>query len=113
MSIFPDLTAATIFSRDQIAKWRRWVKRIDSQEHRLESLNDTEIRKKSLSLRYEVLSGKPLDDLLIPAFALVREAARRTIGMRHYDVQLLGGIAMHHQNIIAVSYTHLTLPTKA
>ena len=101
MSIFPDLTAA-LFSRDLIAKWRRWVRRIDAIEHQLEPITDAELRKKSLSLRYQVLSGKNLDDMLIEAFALVREAARRTIGMRHYDVQLLGGIAMHCKNIIVM-----------
>ena len=101
MSIFPDLTTA-LFSRDLIAKWRRWVKKIDAIEHQLEPITDAELRKKSLSLRYQVLSGKPLDEMLIEAYALVREAARRTIGMRHYDVQLLGGIAMHCKNIIVM-----------
>ena len=101
MGSFSDLTSA-FFSRDQMVMWRRWVKRIDAQEHQLETLSDSEIRKKSLSLRYQVLSGKSLDDLLIDAYALVREAARRTIGMRHYDVQMLGGIAMHFQNIVVM-----------
>ena len=101
MSIFPDL-ANLIFPRDQLSRWRRLVSRIDALERQLESLTDQEIRKKSLSLRYQVLSGKSLDELLVEAYALVREAGRRTIGMRHYDVQLLGGIAMHFQNIIVM-----------
>ena len=71
------------------------MSRIDGQSSKLEKLTDSELRKKSLALKYEVLSGKPLDDIVVPAFALVREAGRRTIGLR------------------PVSYTHLTLPTKA
>src|SRR4029077_17718843 len=45
--------------------------------------------------RQEIANGKPLDDLLFEAFALVREAARRTIGQRHFDVQLIGGMFLH------------------
>ena len=75
------------------------MSRIDGQSSKLEKLTDSELRKKSLALKYEVLSGKPLDDIVVPAFALVREAGRRTIGLRHYQVQLLGGIAMHFGSI--------------
>ena len=66
----------------------------------LRSLNDHEIRKRSLSLRYRARSGEPLGRLLPEAFALVREAARRTLDMRHYDVQVLGGIALFYRSII-------------
>jgi preprotein translocase subunit SecA len=62
-------------------------------------LSDQQLRKSSLSLRYRAKSGEPLGRLLVEAFALVREAGRRTINMRHFDVQLLGGIAMFHHSI--------------
>ena len=58
------------------------------------------MKKTSLSLRYRAKSGEPLDRLLPEAFALVREAGRRTLNMRHFDVQILGGIAMHHRSIV-------------
>ena len=64
-------------------------------EAELTSATHEQLRRTSHSLRYRVLSGEPVDRLLPEAFALVREAARRTIGMRPYDVQVLGGIAMH------------------
>lgn len=85
--------------RTALLRWRTQVSRIVEQSVRLKSLNDGELRKKSCALRYEALSGKSLDSLLPDAFALVREASRRTLNMSHYEVQLLGGIAMHHQSI--------------
>lgn len=63
------------------------------------ALGDFELRKESLSLRYRARTGEPLDRLLVEAFALVREAGRRRLGMRHFDVQLLGGAAVHHSSI--------------
>ena len=82
-----------------MSRWRRLVKKIDSLSPELESIDDDRLRKKSLGLKYDALSGMPLDDLLVDAYALVREAARRSIGMKHYEVQLLGGIAMHNRSI--------------
>ena len=63
-------------------------------------LADQQLRKESLGLRYRARSGEPLDRLLVEAFALVREAGRRKLGMRHFDVQLLGGAAVHHRSIV-------------
>ncbi len=62
-------------------------------------LGTYELRKRSLALRYRAKAQEPLDSLLPEAFALVREAGRRTLNMRHFDVQMLGGIAMHHRSI--------------
>lgn len=73
--------------------------KIASFEPELLELSDHELRKRSLSVRYRAKAQEPLDRLLPEAFALVREAGRRTMGMRHYDVQMLGGIAMHHHSI--------------
>ncbi len=66
----------------------------------MQQLGDQQLRKRSLSLRYRAKSGEPLNRLLVEAYALVREAGRRTINMRHFDVQLLGGIAMFHRSIV-------------
>ena len=63
-------------------------------------LDDEQLRKRSLSLRYRAKSGEPLARLLPEAYALVREAGRRTLNMRHFDVQMLGGIAMFHRSIV-------------
>jgi len=72
---------------------------VSAREEALESLDDGQIRKSSLALRYRVRSGEPVEAVLDEAYALVREVARRRLGMRHFDVQILGGIAMHHGSI--------------
>ncbi|HVW37959.1 MAG TPA: preprotein translocase subunit SecA [Pirellulales bacterium] len=84
----------------RMAKWRTLLPKIAGFEPELQKLTDYDLRKRSLSLRYRAKSQEPLDKLLPEAFALVREAGRRTIGMRHFDVQMLGGIAMHHRSIV-------------
>ncbi len=86
-------------SRHGMASWQGMVQEIEDRGSELESLSDSEIRKNSLSLRFEARSGVSLEQLLPPAFALVREASRRSIGMRHYSVQLLGGTAMHFGSV--------------
>jgi len=84
----------------RLARWARLVPRIGALEPELERLGDEQLRKRSLSLRYRAKSGEPLSRLLVEGFALVREAGRRTIGMRHFDVQLIGGIARFHRSIV-------------
>ena len=69
-------------------------------EPELQQLGDHDLRKRSLALRYRARSGEPLTRLLPEGFALVREAGRRTLNMRHFDVQILGGIAMFHRSIV-------------
>ena len=86
-------------NRFRLASWAKLVPRIGALEPELIKLNDEQLRKRSLSLRYRAKSGEPLATLLVEAYALVREAGRRTINMRHFDVQLLGGIAMFHRSI--------------
>lgn len=83
-----------------LARWAGFVPQIAALEPRLQELNEYDLRKESLSLRYRARSGESLDRLLVEAFALVREAGRRKLGMRHFDVQLLGGAAVHHRSII-------------
>ncbi len=76
------------------ARWWRLVEQIASLESELTDETDRQLRKRSLSLRFRAKSGERLDRLLPEAYALVREAATRTIQMRHFDVQVLGGIAL-------------------
>ncbi len=87
-------------SQWRLAHWASVLPRINELEPEYTALNDYDLRKKSLSLRYRARSGEPLARLLPEAYALVREAGRRTINMRHFDVQLLGGIAMFHRSIV-------------
>ena len=82
-----------------IARWKQLLPKVASFEDELQAKAEHELRKQSLSLRYRAKSGEPLARLLPEAFALVREAGRRTLNMRHFDVQILGGIAMHHRSI--------------
>ena len=84
----------------RLARWRTLVARIGSQEGELGRLDDEQFRKRSLGLRHRARCGEPLGRLLPEAYALVREAARRTLAMRHFDVQVLGGIAMFHRSIV-------------
>ena len=72
---------------------------INALEPELESLTDDQLRARTGEARTRLEQGAGLDDLLVPAFATVREASRRTLGMRHYDVQMLGGVVLHQGKI--------------
>src|SRR4051795_12357162 len=79
-------------------KFRAYEKRvgaINRYEPEMELLEDSEVREEADSLRERARNGESLDDLLPGALALTREAARRTIGQRHFDVQLIGGMVLH------------------
>ena len=71
------------------------VKAINALEPEIEALSDDELKDRTRQFREELAAGKALDDLLVPAFATVREAAKRTLGQRHFDVQLIGGMVLH------------------
>jgi preprotein translocase subunit SecA len=75
------------------------VERVNRLEREAVACSDAELRARTAAFRERVLRGEPLEDLLPEAFATVREAAKRTLGQRHYDVQLVGGIALHRGNI--------------
>ena len=75
------------------------VVKVNSFEAATVALSDEELRAKTNEFRARYASGESLDDLLPEAFAAVREASKRTLGQRHYDVQLMGGAAMHQGNI--------------
>ena len=72
---------------------------VNTWEPEIEDLSDDELAHKTVEFRERVENGEPLDDLLPEAFATTREAARRTIGQRHFDVQLMGGAALHRGSI--------------
>ena len=120
------------------------VEAVNAFEPEIEQLTDAELRERTERFRERIADTREgldeeeakrataeiLDEILPEAFACVREAAKRTIGQRHYDVQLMGGVVLHHGDIAemktgegktlvstlptylnSVSYTHLTLPT--
>ncbi len=82
-----------------IKKWQPLVAKINALEPTIKELSDADFANKTLDLKTKLSSGSTLDDLLPEAFALVREAAFRVRNERHYDVQLIGGIALHNRNI--------------
>ena len=71
------------------------VERINALERELTLLSDADLRGRTGPLKQRLENGEPLDDVMPEAFALVREATKRTLGQRHYDVQLIGGIVLH------------------
>ncbi len=84
----------------RLAHWAAALPKIASFEPELMELDDYQLRKRSLALRYRAKSGEPLKRLLPEAYALVREAGRRTKNMRHFDVQLLGGVCIFNRSIV-------------
>ena len=92
-------TALAARVRGDASPWRSLVQQIDQTGEGVKHLSAAELRRASLSLRHRAKCGEPLDKLLPEGFALVREAATRHVGMRHFEVQLLGGIAMHFGSI--------------
>jgi preprotein translocase subunit SecA len=71
------------------------VQAINALEPEVVALSDDELRARTAQFRRELAEGKTLDDILVPAFATVREAAKRVLGQRHFDVQLIGGMVLH------------------
>ena len=82
-----------------IKKLNKIVQQINSFEPSISKLTDEELRAKTVEFKKRLADGYTLDDLLPEAFAVVREAAKRTLGQRHYDVQLIGGIVLHRGQI--------------
>jgi len=82
-----------------LARMRPLIADINDLEPRIQSLTDAQLMAKTAEFREKLSQGAPLDDLLVEAFAVVREASRRTTQMRHFDVQLVGGIVLHQGKI--------------
>ncbi len=83
----------------KLKPYAKRVERINALEPEFEQLTDEQLRAKTDFFKQQYAEGQSLDDLLEPAFATVREAARRTLGQRHFDVQLIGGMAIHDGKI--------------
>src|SRR5471030_347784 len=83
----------------RIRSYQPRVAEINVLEPELEALSDEELRGRTEMFKKELTEGKTLDDVLVPAFATVREAAKRAIGQRHFDVQLIGGMILHEGQI--------------
>src|ERR687893_221748 len=79
----------------RLKSYRPKVAAINAMERELEALSDDELRGRTDEFKAQLAAGKTLDDILVPAFATVREAAKRTLGQRHFDVQLMGGMVLH------------------
>src|SRR5687767_2553902 len=82
-----------------LKKLRPFVAQINEKEPEIQALSDTQLRDKTVEFRARFANGETLDDLLPEAFAVVREAGRRVLNMRHFDVQLIGGIVLHRGRI--------------
>ena len=83
----------------ELRRLRKIAARVNALEGSTKSLSDEELRRRTEVFRERLAKGEDLDNVLPEAFAAVREAARRTIGQRHFDVQLLGGMALHKGHI--------------
>ena len=79
----------------KVIKYRPPVEEINRLEAEFAALSDADLKAKTASFRADLAAGKTLDDLLVPAFAAVREASKRTLGMRHFDVQMIGGMVLN------------------
>ena len=79
----------------RLKSYKPKVAAINALEPEMRALSDADLAGKTAQFRAELSAGKTLDDLLVPAFAVVREAARRVLGQRHFDVQLIGGMVLH------------------
>ncbi|MFM7274752.1 MAG: preprotein translocase subunit SecA, partial [Gammaproteobacteria bacterium] len=83
----------------ELKRMGKVVVRINALEARYQALSDEELRALTPELRARLAAGETMDQLLPEAFAAVREASRRTIGLRHFDVQMIGGITLHEGRI--------------
>ena len=83
----------------QVDKIQPIVEAINSFESKFEKLSDAKLKEKTAEFKLRHERGESLDDLLPEAYAAVREASKRTLGMRHFDVQLLAGVVLHQGKI--------------
>ena len=97
---FNPLTLLFGSRNDRLLKtYRKTIERINALEGQFEQLSDEQLREKTQAFKDRVSAGESLDDLLAEAFAVVREGSKRVMKMRHFDVQLLGGMALHNGKI--------------
>ena len=82
-----------------LKQYRKEVSRINALEPQIQALSDTELQAKTAEFKQRLADGEKLDSLLVEAFAVCREASLRVLGMRHFDVQLIGGMVLHYGKI--------------
>lgn len=87
------------YSEKEIKKIMNKVDKINALENEISGLTDKELREKTEEFKKRINDGETLDDILPEAFAVVREASKRVLGMRHFDVQLIGGIVLFQGRI--------------
>ncbi len=87
------------YSEKEVKRVKPIVNKINSLEEEMKKLSDSELRAKTDYFKNQLKEGRTLDDILPEAFAVVREASKRVLGMRHFDVQLIGGIILHQGRI--------------
>ena len=92
-----------VYQSFQLRKVTKILKKINALKSTMESLSDQELAAKTVEFRQRLAEGATLDDLLVEAFAVVREADRRVLGMFPYDVQVMGGIVIHEGNVAEMS----------
>ena len=83
----------------RIRSYQPRVAAINVLEKELEALGDDALKARTAEFKKQIADGTSLDDILVPAFATCREAAKRTLGQRHFDVQLIGGMILHEGKI--------------
>ena len=88
-----------IYQDFQLRKVKRILRKINALKGKMESLSDQELAAKTVEFRQRLAKGETVDDLLVEAFAVVREADKRVLGMFPYDVQVMGGIVIHQGNV--------------
>ena len=86
-------------SERDIKRMEEYVRCINTFEPTISELSDQALKKKTIEFKRQYNQGKSLDELLYEAFAVVREVAKRTLNMRHFDVQLMGGVVLHEGKI--------------
>ena len=87
------------FKKSSLNKYQNLIHQINILENELKLLTDSDLRAKSLKLEKQYQESQNLDSLIAESFALTREASKRTLGLRHYDVQLIGGLVLNDQKI--------------
>src|SRR5579872_5884513 len=97
-----DAALAKVFgtkNEREIKAMRPLIAAINDLEPHLQTLSDIDLAAKTIEFKEKLAQGANLDDILVEAFAVVREAGKRVLHMRHFDVQLIGGIVLHHGKI--------------
>ena len=97
------------YSEKEVKRVMPIVEQINGLEEEISKLTDEQLKNKTNEFKKQLEEGKTLDDILPEAFAVVREASKRVLGMRHFDVQLIGGIILHQGRIAEIIVTVITI----